>query len=1134
MDKRTFRRRLLGFSLVISCLAVGHDLARGGEATAAARGTPAAGHPRMRIDLDGIWNFATDPENAGERQEWFAPGKDLPRMPRPGYAASANGKIRVPGIWDHQGYGTPTEKVYHNFVGKGWYKREVTIPVDWAGRPVLLVLTGVHRYAKVWVDRHYAGQQIGYLSQFETDVTDYVAPGRTATLTIQVDSKQRWEVDTMFGALDLADYMDVAWGGIWGHVYLEARSRVWLSELYVQADVPGSACSASAVLCGKAGLADRARLEVSAPGGRAVAKTESRLPAPLADGQVVRLAATIPEAELWSPDHPALYTARLSILRGDAAVDMVESRFGMRQVEIRGPYVLLNGKRLMLRGYGDDHIFPEQMAMPADKDVYLERLRLIKSYGFNHVRHHSTIMPPEYYDACDEVGMMPTAEFPIAYDSFLPRSQAWKGRVAPGTAPAAAEETYRREWAAAILRHRNHPCIFCWVMGNELWDGVPLRRDFRQIARRLDPGRLFADTDGLFGGILDAAKDRDTLDLYFLMFNVGSNVIDNPTKFRIPQPKKPVVSHEQGNFVTFTRPDVIDRFRHNIKPFWLTSGKEKLAKLGLLEEADHWAEKSERLYLLCHKYDLEALRKNPYISGYHWWLFQDYWTSSNGLVDHYFRPKAISAEEVRRFNNDVVLLQDGLEATCRGASRLGLKLRVSNYSPEPIHQARLTWQVRGNSQSAIVKGQTDVEVGQGELSAAIAAPVDLPDVEEPTGLTLEADLAVGRRHYVNQWPTQLYPAKTKPAPLPVPVFADPLGLKFCRVLGAQPIIEEKSLSDRAVYVIGSLDRRVTAAVQRGACMILLDHGGELLPWRGVTYRTSWWKAGDSMETNLCGTLVYEHPATRAMAPGGWCDDGWFHLVEGGRKFVLEGAPARPAVIVRALPSLAAVEDDAMLFEVGIGSGAMIVSGLNHEAARGRPEGDWLMARLLEHAAGQPHPKATWPASFLPVPEPPPPGPHLPGFQRLSLNEGEDGTWYSYREDNAKTYICRQTVPGNLVQWETAAVPAAGKPSAVTFVFAGGLGYSSQPKTAGFVLLVNGRETARFDLADRATKWCSTDRKVEIRFSPRRHVPQDCLGVFYVVISSDLVKPGEPCRLGVRSLGSGSRRWFGLNPYNDVK
>ena len=61
--------------------------------------------------------------------------------------------------------------------------------------------------------------------------------------------------------------------------------------------------------------------------------------------------------------------------------------------------------------------------------------------------------------------------------------------------------------------------------------------------------------------------------------------IDNPDKFKTPRPKKPVIAHEEGNYITFSRPDLIDQFRHNIKPFWLTAGKEKLEALGLADEA---------------------------------------------------------------------------------------------------------------------------------------------------------------------------------------------------------------------------------------------------------------------------------------------------------------------------------------------------------------------------------------------------------------------------------------------------------------------------------------------------------------------------------------------------------------------
>ena len=40
-----------------------------------------------------------------------------------------------------------------------------------------------------------------------------------------------------------------------------------------------------------------------------------------------------------------------------------------------------------------------------------------------------------------------------------------------GTLPA-----YKAGWAAAITRHRNHPSIFDWCMGNEGWGKMVISR----------------------------------------------------------------------------------------------------------------------------------------------------------------------------------------------------------------------------------------------------------------------------------------------------------------------------------------------------------------------------------------------------------------------------------------------------------------------------------------------------------------------------------------------------------------------------------------------------------------------------------------------------------------------------------
>ena len=218
----------------------------------------------------------------------------------------------------------------------------------------------------------------------------------------------------------------------------------------------------------------------------------------------------------------------------------------------------------------------------------------------------------------------------------------------------------------------------------------------------------------------------------------------------------------------------------------------------------------------------------------------------------------------------------------------------------------------------------------------------------------------------------------------------------------------------------------------------------------------------------------------------------------------------------------------MLFEVSVGKGTLIVSGLNHRRAQGRPENEWLIARLLDRAAQFPRPKAKWPPSFLKVVSVAPEGSHS-GFRRLVTNEGEDGTWHSYREDNTRMLFCRQTRPGNQVTWKTSPVPMEPASKPVTFVFAGGLGFASEPKTQGFALEINGKETIRFDLPEPKI-WQSDDKRIELRFDSRRTISTDQFGLFHLTVPCDMLKPGEPCVLSVRSLGSGSRRWFGLNPY----
>ena len=677
-------------------------------------------------------------------------------------------------------------------------------------------------------------------------------------------------------------------------------------------------------------------------------------------------------------------------------------------------------------------------------------------------------------------------------------------------------------------------------MGNEMGDSVPIAPELYRIAKGRDPTRPVIDSNGLRGrDWLNGRRDRATLDFFLVMFQIHQLPLDRPGKHTFPapgRPAKPVISHETGNYGTFPRLDLIEQFTHSFKPFWLTPVRAKLEKLGLLGEAELWAKNSERLYLLSHKLNLEDIRKNPYLSGYQWWLFQDYWTGSNGLVDAYFRPKkGIRAVEVRQFNADVVVLQDGLPLTCRGGEKLAPKLIVSNYSPEPIRRGRLTYRYLGTpgQKDRGLGGQSDLDVGQGEVKTVTSAEMSLQDVRAPRRVTLEAELTALGHKFGNRWSAWVYPAEPPPPELNVPLFAGPVLVGALTRSGARPI-PAGDLPEKAVYVMRQPSPHVADAVARGASLVLLSPAG-LLPTAPTRFKTSWW-LGSEKDCNV-GTVVYDNPVTQGMAPDAWCDASWYRLLEGAQTYILDGLAPPPQVMVRALDVHRFCRSKALMFRARVGRGCLIVSGLRHfiHDRNAPPEAEWLLTRLIEHAASRPQPEAELPTKLLrdcAVNLAPPPGPYVLGYRRM-ITVAEKDDWHSFREDSTTTYCCRQLAVGTRMEWEADPVAPEHKGRAVTFIFAGGLGWRSQPKTEGFTLEVDSREVLAFDLTQTRGTWASADAKVRMVFLPLRQLPEDTVGLFYITVAADRLTPGEPLRLGVVSKGEGSRRWFGLNPYTDI-
>ncbi len=1080
---------------------------------------------RSTVSLDGQWSFQLDPGSIGEKEQWYGDAKPLA------------GTIQVPGAWDAQGHGPETPKMRHNFIGKGWYKRTVDVPALADAQRLFLRFGGIYRDVRAWVNGREAGHHLGYVSQFEFDVTPYVQPGQPATITLRVDSAQQIELDPLMGTMDIPDHLFSFWGGIWSHVTLERRNATWLDELFVQPQLSASRCVVTARLNGNTAGADTVRLEVFGPEGNKAVERELPLSRVL-DNDQVELDALLPNAPRWTPESPRLHRARLTLLQGKQPVDAVESRFGMRNIEIRGTSFYVNGAKYFLNGYGDDAVYADTIAPPADKQFYIDRLKVAKNYGFNYVRLHSHFLTPEFYEACDEVGMFVSPELPIAYMRYYNRAQG-RGR-----------DLYLTEWAGAITRYRNHPSIFDWCVGNELWNGVDLAPQFYNLARRLDPTRPIIDSDGVFPpGFTDGTKDRATMDFYTVMFNILTTPLENPTKFKTGTPLKPVITHEEGNFVTFPRLDSIPLYdKTPFKPFWLTVARDKIAQQGLLDEASNWSLQSEKLYYLCHKLNLEALRKNPMISGYDWWLLQPWYPGSNGLVDVHRRPLSITPEQVRQINGPVVLLQDGLALNYRGGEQVRLQLTVSNYSPTALQNAELSWQVvRGGE--ILYRGSTAENAAQGQITSLGEIECTLPEPSGPEKIQVRVELTAQGQRYSNQWNAWVYPSRPPVLERKHPLYVSTDLLASLAAFQPQPIPVQGELPSPAVYVVRQPDERLLKVAERGSSVVLLSPAN-VFPTDVTTWKSAWWLGVFPGDSNA-GTVVYDSPVTRAMAPDGWCDAGWFHLLQGAQTVILDDLPTQPDILIRALnvhsaptPFTRELDFDyvwrnkSLLFETAVGQGSWIVSGLNFDAAlrHGGPEGSWLLTQILARAQTLPHPRHAIPLETLRDAVEKSvftKGPMISGYARTLKHVGETTHGLSYRETDGPSLRIRQEEALHELVWETAPVPTA---ATTTFVFAGGTSFHDPIRSnQGFGLSINGIKALDFDSTKEAATWRSIDGRYVLRFVPiiNQSSWEVSAGLFYLSVPGDALAAGKPAQIRVHSIGSDNTHWFSLNPYADI-
>jgi hypothetical protein len=647
----------------------------------------------------------------------------------------------------------------------------------------------------------------------------------------------------------------------------------------------------------------------------------------------------------WSPDRPKLYLLDLSLQERDSTpVDRVEMQFGMRELSRLGQKLMLNGKPLFLRCFGEDHYYPTTLVPPASKDWFLDRLRVARQFGMNAAKSCVDTLPRAYLDAADEAGIIVIQEMPFGLSGL---------RAARHTITEEFRSYYSEELTGLVKDSRNHASVLLYSMSSELGFDQQTEesfnffsRDLVSQTRALAPHAQVIDCTGYAGARRETSKGTRDTDLYVeVMPGWKKKVLVEPDIET--DGECPIILHEYNWWSCY--PDPNDRSKYEasqLKPFWLDQLVRTARENGQEEMIPLYRENSLWLQALCRKDGVEYARRNEGVEGYILWLLVDFGQYSEGLLDDFWNPKNVSAEEFLRSNGETVVLlgKEGNRCLTAGTTAR-IPLAVSHYGDGDMGGCALEW--GAHSGSSTFKGRILIGgLGAGKLTPAGDAVLRLPDAMGPCKVELQVTL---RREEeivnTNDWSFWVFPRVSQH------LASWEWGPDtFLRLRGSG---QEQIPGEASLVATDWVDESLVEFVSAGGRCLLFSRGTaiENRAAHQDLFRTIPWNVGT---TGNSGTVVTPHGALGDFPHDGGCDLQFLSVIQDF--FPMDFGPLRPGVsvpIIRAIDHYKSNRNNAYLLEFRVGKGRVLATSLGViDRFDERVEARYLFRCLLDYVLGE--------------------------------------------------------------------------------------------------------------------------------------------------------------------------------------
>ncbi len=389
-------------------------------------------------------------------------------------------KIGVPSCWELQGFGTYQYgmrfygKAFPDGIAneKGMYKYEFTLPEEWRNHNIELIFEASMTDTQVKINKRGAGKKHhGAFYRITYNVSDRVYFGDKKNLLEVTVSK-----DSENASVNLSERRADYWnfGGIFRPVFIVCKPAINIERTAIDAKADGT--FNAYVLLNHVLEGAKVITTISDMDGKKVAMSSTAVKNGSDHADV---SFVVKNPKLWTAETPNRYQVDFTLVdKTGKTLHIEKDKFGFRTIETRmsdGLYI--NGKKVNIRGVNRHSFWPES-GRTLNKTLNIEDVKLIKSMNMNSVRLAHYPADPEFYDACDSLGLYVMSEL-----------SGWHGHHETINGQKLIREM--------VIRDVNHPSIIWWSNGNEKGWNTELDGEFH----KWDPQkRPVLHPQGNFGG----------------------------------------------------------------------------------------------------------------------------------------------------------------------------------------------------------------------------------------------------------------------------------------------------------------------------------------------------------------------------------------------------------------------------------------------------------------------------------------------------------------------------------------------------------------------------------------------------------------------------------------------------------